>query len=283
MRLFAVVLSVATLQAQPGGPKQVVLTIGSETITAAEYEELVNALPEQSRVLARGPGRRKFAEQLADVKTLAQEARRRGVDETPAFKSQLALQADNLLASLLFQTLANTVSIDETTARKYYDEHLAEYEQARARHILVRMKGSPAPASPGRPELSDEEALAKARALRKRLLEGEDFAALAKAESDDTGSGAAGGDLGAFKRGQMVAPFEQAAFSLPLSQVSEPVRSPFGYHLILVEKRETRAFEQARAEIERKMRPEAARRLVESLRKSTLVRIDEEYFGPAKQ
>jgi len=81
---------------------------------------------------------------------------------------------------------------------------------------------------------TDAEALALANELRSRILAGEDFAALARAYSDDTGSGANGGDLGWFGKGRMVAPFEEAAFSLPLNQVSEPVKTDFGYHLIEV-------------------------------------------------
>ena len=81
---------------------------------------------------------------------------------------------------------------------------------------------------------TDAAALALANELRSRILAGEDFAALARAYSDDTGSGANGGDLGWFGKGRMVAPFEEAAFSLPLNQVSEPVKTDFGYHLIEV-------------------------------------------------
>jgi hypothetical protein len=80
----------------------------------------------------------------------------------------------------------------------------------------------------------DAEALALANELRARILAGEDFAALAQAYSDDTGSAVNGGDLGWFGKGRMVAPFEEAAFSLPVGEVSEPVKTDFGYHLIEV-------------------------------------------------
>ena len=81
--------------------------------------------------------------------------------------------------------------------------------------------------------------LALAEALRARILAGEDFAELARQYSDDPGSGAEGGDLGWFGRGQMVPVFEEAAFSLPIGQVSEPIKSDFGYHLIEVLERDT--------------------------------------------
>jgi hypothetical protein len=98
----------------------------------------------------------------------------------------------------------------------------------------------------------DAEALALANELRERILAGEDFAALAAAYSDDPGSAANGGDLGWFGRGRMVAPFEDAAFSLEVGEVSEPVKTDFGYHLIKVtEKDAARAKDEAQLQQER--------------------------------
>jgi parvulin-like peptidyl-prolyl isomerase len=98
----------------------------------------------------------------------------------------------------------------------------------------------------------DAEALALANELRSRILAGEDFAVLASAYSDDTSSGPNGGDLGWFGKGRMVAPFEEAAFSLPVGQVSEPIKSDFGYHLIeVLEKDPARAKDEAQLQQER--------------------------------
>ncbi len=98
----------------------------------------------------------------------------------------------------------------------------------------------------------DAEALVLANELRSRILAGEDFAALARAYSDDTGSGANGGDLGWFGKGRMVAPFEEAVFSLPIGEVSEPIKTDFGYHLIeVLEKDPARAKDEAQLQQER--------------------------------
>ncbi len=86
--------------------------------------------------------------------------------------------------------------------------------------------------------LSDAEALALAQELRQRILDGEDFAELAKLYSDDPGSAPNGGDLGWAGRGRYVPEFEDVAFSLPVGEVSEPVKTQFGYHLIQVEERD---------------------------------------------
>src|SRR6266851_3005822 len=269
--LFAVLLSLgATLPAQVPAPKpktpapvkppaaaapadgfdKVVLTVGDEKMTAAEFEKFIEALPEQYRAAAKGPGKRQVAEQLVSLKTLAQEARKRKLDKDPAYKAQLAFQAENLLAGILYRDLSTNLKLDEADVRKYYDGHPNEYERVKARHILIRTKGAPSPAV--KAELTEEEALAKAQALRARIVAGEDFGTIAKVESDDAGSGKNGGELDFFGHGQMVPPFEQAAFAAPVGQITEPVKSQFGYHLILVEKHETKTFDEVRGEIEKK-------------------------------
>lgn len=87
--------------------------------------------------------------------------------------------------------------------------------------------------------MTEAEALALATELRQRILDGEDFAALAAEYSDDPGSGANGGDLGWAKRGAYVPEFDEAVFSLPIGETSEPIKTQFGYHLIQVIERDT--------------------------------------------
>lgn len=106
---------------------------------------------------------------------------------------------------------------------------LGQKEQIKARHILIK-------AEPGKPD-SEAQALAKIKEIQARLQK-EDFGQLAKELSQDEGSKAQGGDLGFFGRGAMVPEFEKTAFSLNLNQVSDPVKTNFGYHLIqLLEKK----------------------------------------------
>jgi len=262
-------------------PDKVVLTVGDQRMTAGEFDQIIDTLPEQVRAAARGPNKRQFAENLVRIKILSQEARKRKMDETPAVQQQIELQKDNLLANALFVDMTANVKVDEATERQYYEQHKSEYETVHARHILVRVKGSPLTQRAGKPELTEEEALAKAQELRKKLLAGEDFASLAKTESDDTTSGANGGDLGSFKHGQMVAEFDQTAFTMPVGQVSEPVKTRFGYHLIKVEQHDTKTFDELKSDLEKKMRPELARSAVENLRRQTPVILDDAFFGPA--
>src|ERR1022692_825779 len=232
-------------------PETVVLTVGEEKITAAEWDRMIDMLPQQYRAQMRTTaGRQQLAERVIALKLMAQEAHRRKFDETPVYKAQLAFQAEQVLAQQYTQNLAATTKVEEV-ARRYYDEHKADYFQVKARHILIRYKGSQVPAKKDTKDLTEEEALAKAQDIRKKLVDGADFATLAKAESDDAGSGAKGGDLGTFGHGQMVPAFEEMAIKIPVGELSEPVKSQFGYHIIKVESRQQKTFVEARAEVER--------------------------------
>ena len=264
--------------ASPAFPAvRVVISVGETKLTAAQLEQIIESLPEQYRNVARGPGRKEFGQNMARVLVLAEEGKRRKINETPEYKTQVTFQSDNLLAGKAFAQIGEAIKIDDADARKYYDAHKNDYEQVRARHILIRANGSPSPVQPGKKELSDAEALAKAQEIRKKLADGGDFAALATAESDDTGSQKNGGELNFFHRGQMVAPFEQAAFALNVGQISDPVKTPFGYHIIKVEAK--KGFEESKPDIERKMRTEQAQKQLEELEKKSNVVLDPEYFG----
>jgi peptidyl-prolyl cis-trans isomerase C len=264
-------------------PDRVVLKVGDLSLTAAQFDQLVEMLPDQMKNSIRAGGRKPFADNLVRVLVLAQEGKRRGLDQTPAFKLQSMFQQDNYLAGLTFTQLSKEGKVTEEDARKYYDAHKQDWDGVRARHILIRFQGSSVPLKPGQKDLTDAEALAKAQELRKRVLAGEDFATLAKAESDDTGSGANGGDLGLFHHGQMVPAFETAAYAMKPREISEPVKTQFGYHIIKVEERQTKPFEDARADIERRMAPEQSQKTLEELVKKSDPVYDPEFFNTAKQ
>jgi peptidyl-prolyl cis-trans isomerase C len=265
----------------PVPPDTVVLTIGDEKMTAAEFDHLIEiAVPERVRMQMGAAVRGRLADSIVDFKVKAREAQRLKLDETPAFKTQLALATQQILAQQYTQNLTVTAKVDEATARKYYDDHKADYLQVRARHILIRVKGSPRPGKKDAKELTDEEALAKAKEIRQKLVDGADFDTLAKAESDDPGSGAKGGDLGPFGHGVMAPPFDQAAFTLPVGQLSEPVKTQFGYHIIKVESRQEKTFVEVRAEIEKKLDAELVKKTVEDLMAATPVVRNPDYFPP---
>jgi len=267
--------------AAPVDPNKVILTIGSEKITAGQYEALVDALPAQYQSVARGPRKREFAESIVQLKILSQNAEKAGLDKSQKVQQQLHFQRENLLAQAMFENLQQVTKVDDAAVQAYYDAHKNEYESVKAKHILVRMKGAPMPGAEGKPELTEEQALAKAQEVVKKLKAGGDFAAVAKTDSDDTGSAAQGGDLGEFHRGMMVPPFEEAAFALKVGEISEPVKSPFGYHVIVVQNHSVKTMADVRPEIEKALRPELAKKEVESLRAKSGVVMDDAFFGPA--
>jgi peptidyl-prolyl cis-trans isomerase D len=143
-------------------------------------------------------------------------------------------------------------SVPEEQLRAEYEKNKESFksgEAVRAQHILIRTEAGASP---------EEEAAAKARAdaLYEQIRGGADFGKLASENSGDPGSAARGGDLGFFERGQMVPEFENAAFSLSVGEVSQPVKSDFGYHIIkLSEKRPAgfQAFEEVRPALERQL------------------------------
>ena len=267
-------------------PDRVIIAVGDVKITAAQFDKLIDTLQPQYRTLARGTGRKQFADNLAKMLTLAQEAQRRKMNETGDYKTRAMFQDDNILAAMLVEQLGKDIQVAEADLRQYYADHKSEYEQVHARHILIRVQGSQVPVRPGQKDLTDAEALAKAQEIRKKIQDGADFGELAKLESDDIGSGSNGGDMPAFRRGQMVPSFEQAAFAMKPGDLSEPVKSQFGYHIILVVSHESKSFEDMKTELEGRVKPEqtqkAIDKAIEELQKSNPAVLDPEFFGTNK-
>jgi peptidyl-prolyl cis-trans isomerase C len=264
-------------------PDKVIITVGELKLTAAQWDNIIASLPQQYQVSARGPGRKQFADAVVRILALSEEGRRRKLDQTPAYQIQSVFAQDNLLAGATAEQVGKEVKLDDAEMHKYYDEHQSEFQQAHARHILIRMQGSPSPLAAGRKELTDAEALAKAQEIRKKLDGGADFATLAKDESDDTGSATNGGDLGTVPRGQMVAPFEQAEYALKPGEMSQPVKTQFGYHIIKLESINSKTFEEVKPDLERRMRPQITQKAVEDLVKAANPVLDPDFFGTAKQ
>lgn len=163
-----------------------------------------------------------------------------------------------------------SLSVTDKEAREFYDKHenlYKERETVHAAHVLVRL-----------PEAADDETKKKAKdkltKVQAALKEGKDFAEVARDYSDGP-SGPRGGDLGFFGRGQMVKEFEEVAFSLKPGTVSQPVRTPFGWHIIKVidkKKGRTRPFtevkEQLLESLRRKKFAQEKRKLLQELHKS---------------
>lgn len=272
-------------------PNTVVLSVGDRHITAAEYEQIVKAiLPAQTQPLALGPARRAFAKRIVEMLTLADEAEKQKLDQQPIAKDQIEFQRRSTLSVHEFQKIQSDVPVTDAQIQAFYDANHALYETIHVRHILVRVRGSIAPAKAGKPELTDAEALEKAKTIRQRILGGGDFAKVAREESDDS-SAEKGGDMGEIGHGRTVPQFETAAFALKPGDLSEPIRTPYGYHIIQVQSRSVKALtdvlgiagagsKTVKEDIETRLRQAAAPAVVQGLMDKAGYHFDEKYFGP---
>lgn len=257
----------------------VVLTVGDTKLTKAQFDMILSSLPPQQQAVVQTPkGRRDIADKLVEILLLAEQAKAEKLDQEPKVQTQLMISNAQLLANAEYHSLGEKAKPDDAALHAYYDAHKSEWEEVKARHILISFKGSKMQPAEGQKELTQEEALAKATELRAKIIAGEDFATVAKANSDDKGSGANGGDLGSFGRGRMVPEFEKEAFALPPGQVSEPIKSQFGYHIIKVESHSTKPFDEVKSQIEKRMPEVMAKKSLDDLKAAKPAVYNDQFF-----
>jgi peptidyl-prolyl cis-trans isomerase C len=206
---------------------------GGVTVTVADILSELQRAPEATRqnVMAKPEAIQQITNNLLVRRVLAKEAERDGLAKDPLTAAALAIAQDRILsdarlAKLDTQNEPAAAALD-AFALNLYKANLDKFDkpaQTRASHILITNDGP--------------EALVKAKDLLAQLRAGTSFEELAKANSKDPGSAARGGDLGFFGAGQMVRPFEDALTALAKpGDLSEPVESQFGYHIIRLEER----------------------------------------------
>ncbi|HEX7679472.1 MAG TPA: peptidylprolyl isomerase [Thermoanaerobaculia bacterium] len=265
--------------ATAGDPDPVVISAGTVTVRKSEFEAALKTLPAEYQSFAQGPGRKQFADDYLRMRLLANEGAKAGLQNDPEVVNQLNLMRENLVATAELKVIDSGIKVTDAEVQKAYAAGAKQYEQVKARHILIAPKGSAA-AQPGKKELTDDEAKAKADDLRKQIVAGASFDELAKKESDDVGSGARGGDLGSFSRGQMVPEFEQAAFNAKVGDVTPVVKTQFGYHIIKVEAHDSAPLEQVRPAIEKELKQTKLHAALDAMKESAHPTYDEAYFAP---
>jgi parvulin-like peptidyl-prolyl isomerase len=285
--LLATFASAVVWAQAPAAADPVVLTVGTEKITKSAFEAIIAGLNDQQRAaLEQQPeAKRSLAEQIAELKLMAQEGRSRRLDQQTAIQAKIVLQAEQVLANAVYQEMLKNPPSD-ADIQAYYKEHEKEWLEAKGRHILIRFQGSRVPIRDGGKDLTEAEALKKATELRDKIIGGAKFADLAKAESDDTGSGENGGDLGSFGPGQMVDEFDQVAFTITTGEVSQPIKTAFGYHLILIDSRSAKKLDEVREDIIQALKPQVGQNAIAALKAKATVTYDDSYFGkptPAAQ
>ncbi len=219
---------------------KVLAKVGNAVITEADVTETILTLGQRGAGYNSPEGRKIVLEQLVNKQLFLNEARKNFYEGDPKFKADLAKVKDEMLANFAIEKAIASVKVSSDDVKKFYDEHKSEFlagESVEASHILV-----------------DDEA--KIKEILADIKAGKiSFEDAAKANSSCP-SGEKGGALGEFGRGQMVPEFEQAAFAMNVGEISEPVKTQFGYHLIkLTHKKEASEipFEQIAPQLEKKL------------------------------
>jgi len=250
--LAATILFAAPAPAFAQGDKVVAKVDGveiRESDLAFAEEDLGNNIPPQLQ----GDARRDFiVSYYADIMLVAKTAEAKQTAATADFQTRLNFMRNKLLMEAVLQGEGKK-AITEKAMREVYDhavKQMSAEEEVRARHILV----------------STEE---EAKKIIADLKKGGNFEAIAKEKSNDPGAAAQGGDLGYFTKDQMVPEFAEVAFKLPKGELSEPVKSQFGWHIIRVEDKRAKTppkFEDVKDQVETFVQRKAQAEYVTKLR-----------------
>ena len=229
---------------------KVLAKVGKIKITQDYLNSITEDMPPMYRARWATPeGKRQLLERIIDMKLFSQEAHRLKLDRDPKVKLKIENMTERVLSSEYTKHLTAQINIGEDDLKNYYQNNKSEFqqpEQVKARHILVK---------------TEEEA----KAIKKELKKGKDFADLAKEKSTCPSKGR-GGDLGWFGRGKMAPEFEKAAFNLKKGEVSGIVHTKFGYHIVKLEDRreaKRKTFDEVKARIKMKLRQQREKETIE--------------------
>lgn len=197
---------------------KILASVGGMNITEKDIDEAILSMGSRGQSLDNPQGKAMVLEQLINRKLLLAGARKDLLEFDPVFKAQLALAKEELLTKLAISRAIENVKVTDEEAKKYYDENPDRFvsgESINASHILV-------------------ESEKKANEIKDEISSGNITFSDAAKKYSTCPSGEQGGELGGFGRGQMVKEFEDAAFNMNIGEVSSPVKTQFGYHLIIV-------------------------------------------------
>jgi peptidyl-prolyl cis-trans isomerase C len=242
----------AALAATAAKPDPVVAKVNGSEIHLSDVQDAVAQLPEEYRNMPPQMLFPMLLDQMIDRKAVVMLARKEGLQNDPKVQKQIAHAEDATLQNALFSRDIGP-QVAEAKIKERYDATVgnkAGEEEVHARHILVANE-------------------ADAKSIIEELKKGGDFAALAKAHSTDPGA-AQGGDLGFFKKGDMLPEFSAAAFALKPGEITQtPVHTQYGWHVIKLEERRTApppTFEQAHDQIRQEMIQEGVKKVVAEAR-----------------
>jgi peptidyl-prolyl cis-trans isomerase C len=251
----------------PVDPDSVVARVNGDTITEREVKTALDDVGQSFTGMSEPERREAVINLLIDLKLAATAAKREQLDKTPAFAQTLAFMREKALMQAYLDK-ASAGAVTDAAVKQVYDETVKATppeQEVRARHILVKTK-----------EEADK--------VEARLKAGEDFAKVAKEVSQDPGSAQEGGEIGFFTKEQMVAPFAKVAFAQKVGEISAPVKTQYGWHVIQTEEKRTKplpSLDQVRTQIADYLRRRAQQQAVENLRKGAKIQITGAGAAPA--
>ena len=271
----------ATIMAVAGcsGDGDVLARVGSEKITAEEFEAFVSTLPPHMQTRASTPsGKKQILEHRVRETLIALEAQKRGIADRPDVRQQIEAARQRVLLQELMKDLQKEVQVSDEDVSAHFEENKERFrtpERYRAQQILFKVP-------PNADAKASSIAYGKAVEARKRVVRGEAFDKVARDVSEDPNADK-GGDLGYVERGRFNPEFEKAALALKKGDVSEPFKTSFGWHVVkLIDRTPEEAAElndrvkdQIRRQLVPRKRQEAFETFMTGLRDQYEVKIDE--------
>jgi peptidyl-prolyl cis-trans isomerase C len=268
--IWMFLLGIALTFAACAKKEPIVAKVGSYGVTVEDFKTgfIQKYRGEEAAKKRSFDDRRSYAEELANEKLLVAEAYSLGYDKRPEVEKEVEQMAKRKSLDLLYQKEIMDKAITEEALKRFYER---SGEELRARHILVKV------APVDTTEDAEKEAKRRIDSIRQAIVDGLDFGEAAMLYSDDATTARDSGNLGWFSWGRMVDEFQEAAWALDAGEMSKPVRSSYGWHLIFVQERKPvpqRPYEEQKASIKQQMYRsegeklnEMARKYLEALRK----------------
>jgi parvulin-like peptidyl-prolyl isomerase len=247
-----------------------IATVDGQKISLQEFNAELDKIPMNMKiVVASQSGKRDFLDRLIVKKLLLDEAKKDNIEKTKDFQDRLSdIREQLLIESLLKNKVTAEAKFSDEDLQKYYDAHKEEFkkgQEIQTRQIVVKTEQ-------------------EAKELQARIAKGEDFAELAKRYSIDPSAKTTGGDIGYHAKGTLIPEFEEAAFKLTkVGQVTPPVKTQLGYHIIKLEGVKTGdyvPFPEVKEFIRQKMTQEkqtdVLKKYIEDLKKNAKIVVNEE-------
>jgi parvulin-like peptidyl-prolyl isomerase len=278
LALVALPLVSMPVMAQSTDNDPVVLSMGHDQWTASQFKRVVADTPPQVKAAALADPAA-FARRLADMHLLAQLAESRHLDSDADVRQQLQWMREGVMANAARDDLYKRAQVSDEEIKHYYETHAGDFIDYNLQHLVIRYHGSEIALKAGQKDMTESEAKAEAEKLRKQALQGTDFAELVQRYSDDADSKAEGGILPETSSRNLLPDIAQGVAGLKENEISQPIKTPYGYHLVKMIKRSANTFEDARPHIVILLKGLVVDKQIEAMKQAQPVTLDPVFFG----